>query len=82
MHSHRWHRSGSAPGHIQYISNSKETTIIRGREVEGGRSREGGRGREVESGRYFMVSVFGWPDPNTRECCHEKRAKSLSFSGE
>jgi hypothetical protein len=18
---------------------------------------------------YFMVSVFGWPDPNTRECC-------------
>ena len=18
---------------------------------------------------YFMVSVFGWPDPNMRECC-------------
>jgi hypothetical protein len=18
---------------------------------------------------YFMVSVFGWPDPNTLECC-------------
>ena len=18
---------------------------------------------------YFIVSVFGWPDPNTRECC-------------
>jgi hypothetical protein len=26
---------------------------------------------------YFMVSMFGWPDPNTRECCesYEKRAK-------
>jgi ABC-type transport system involved in Fe-S cluster assembly fused permease/ATPase subunit len=22
---------------------------------------------------YFMVSVFGWPDPNTRECCEKAR---------
>ena len=27
---------------------------------------------------YFMVSVFGWPDPNARESCEssEKRAKT------
>jgi hypothetical protein len=23
----------------------------------------------VEIYNYFMVSVFGWPDPDTRECC-------------
>jgi len=30
---------------------------------------------------YFMVSMFGWPDPNTWECflSQEKRAKSLAF---
>jgi hypothetical protein len=22
---------------------------------------------------YFMVSVFGWPDPNTRKCCEKAR---------
>jgi hypothetical protein len=29
-----------------------------------------------------MVSVFEWPDPNTRECCesYEKRAKSRAES--
>jgi hypothetical protein len=29
---------------------------------------------------YFMISVFGWPDPNTRECCEIQTRVSTNQS--